>query len=38
MFSTNFKKTGYSFAESQVVEKSNCGGQNGGHIVKRLLP
>ena len=31
MFCTNFKKIGWSFAESKIQD----GGQDGGHVDKR---
>ena len=38
MFSTNFSKTFCSFEQNKLILKIQDGGQDGGHVVKRLLP
>ena len=38
MFSTNFIKICCSFAQNQIFEKIQDGGQDGGHLAKRQLP
>ena len=39
MFSTNSSKICCSFAKNKIFEISKIdGGQDGGHVVKRLLP
>ena len=37
MFSTNFSNICCSFAQNNVL-KNQDGGQDGGHVVKQLLP
>ena len=38
MFSTNFKKIGCSFAKIEFLKKIQDGDQDGGHVVKWMLP
>ena len=39
MFSTNFRKICYSFAQDKVFEKSKMVAKTSdGHVEKRLLP
>ena len=38
MFSTNFTKICCIFAQNNFFLKIQDGGQDGGHVVKRVLP